>query len=87
MVPGRKPGPFNLIYFVLVRRGVATRRGGGLGLGLGLRLGLGLGLGLGFTPLVAWGGGGGPGVPVTPSPLGRPSFEQETHNIQVAQTP
>ena len=27
---------------------------------------------------------GGPGVPVTP--LGRPSFEQTTHNIQVAKT-
>ena len=33
-----------------------------------------------------WGGGGeGPGVPVTP--LGRPSFEQTTYNIQVAKTP
>ena len=30
-------------------------------------------------------GGGGPGVPVTP--LGRPSFEQTTYNIQVAKTP
>ena len=29
--------------------------------------------------------GGGPGVPVTP--LGRPSFEQTTYNIQVAKTP
>ena len=28
---------------------------------------------------------GGPGVPVTP--LGRPSFEQTTYNIQVAKTP
>ena len=27
---------------------------------------------------------GGPGVPVTP--LGRPSFEQTTYNIQVAKT-
>ena len=33
---------------------------------------------------------GGPGVPVTllpPPPLGRPSFEQTTYNIQVAKTP
>ena len=30
------------------------------------------------------GGGGGPGVPVTP--LGRPSFDQTTYNIQVAKT-
>ena len=31
---------------------------------------------------------GGPGVPVTPSPpLGRPSFEQTTYNIQVPKTP
>ena len=29
---------------------------------------------------------GGSGVPVTP-PLGRPSFEQTTYNIQVAKTP
>ena len=30
-------------------------------------------------------GRGGPGVPVTP--LGRPSFEQTTYNIQAAKTP
>ena len=31
------------------------------------------------------GGGGGPGLPVIP--LGRPSFEKTTYNIQVAKTP
>ena len=30
-------------------------------------------------------GGGGPGVPLIP--IGRPSFEQTTYNIQVAKTP
>ena len=31
---------------------------------------------------------GGPGVPVNPPPpLGRPSFEQTTYNIQVAKAP
>ena len=30
---------------------------------------------------------GGPGVTVNPPPLGRPSFEQTTYNIQVAKAP